>query len=96
MTELELYKLCCTEDNEYGICLPDELGWINGVEFCVWVPYINLGFFVDSVKKLFGNLFDDGGLAANLRSDCVCINLSDALGDRINLEEMFPKNKYQL
>lgn len=33
--ELELYKLCCTNDNESGKHLVEELGWISNTEFCV-------------------------------------------------------------
>lgn len=59
--ELELYKLCCAGDNEYGTCIVDELGWISDSEFCVWVSYLYLKEFMDSLKELLGyGIFDDG------------------------------------
>lgn len=75
--ELELYKLCCTNDNAYEDDLVDELGWINDEEFCVWVSYLYLKEFMDALRKLFGyGVFDDGGFSANMQADCMCIDIS--------------------
>ncbi len=94
--KLELYKLCCTKDNDYEMDLVDELGWINDKEFCVWVPYYNINEFMDGLKKIFGyGIFDDGRFYANMQSDCVCIDLCDALGGYIDIETVFPKDKYK-
>lgn len=94
--ELELYKLCYTDDNEYGICIVDELGWISDNEFCVWVSYLYLKEFMNKLKELFGyGIFDDGGFDANIQTDCVCIDLCEAIGNFIDIEEVFPKDKYE-
>lgn len=94
--ELELYKLCCTDDNKYGTCTVDELGWINDNEFCVWVSYLYLKDFMDSLKVLLGyEIFDDGGFNANMQGDCVCIDLCEAIGSFVDIEEVFPKDKYK-
>ena len=70
--ELELYKLCYTDDNEYGICIVDELGWISDNEFCVWVSYLYLKEFMNKLKELFGyGIFDDGGFDANTSGLCL-------------------------
>ena len=96
MKELELYKLCCTDDNEYESCMVDELGWVNEKEFYVWVPYLYLKEFIESLRKMFGyGIFDDGSFNANMQSDSVCIDLCETLGDCVDIESVFPREKYQ-
>lgn len=93
---LDLYKICCTDDNDYETCMVDELGWINDKEFCVWVPYLYLKEFIDALREMFGyGLFDDGGFNANMQSDSVCVDLCYALSNYIDLEIIFPKEKYK-
>lgn len=93
---LELYKLCCTDDNEYSDCFVDELGWISDTQFCVWVSYLYLKEFMEQLTKIFGNgIFDDGGFDANMQEGCVCIDLCEAIGCYIDVETVFPKDKYQ-
>lgn len=93
---LELYKLCCTDDNEYSDCFVDELGWISDTEFCVWVSYLYLKEFMEKLTKIFGNgIFDDGGFDANMQESCVCIDLCEAVGSCIDIEIVFPKYEYQ-
>lgn len=93
---LELYKLCCTDDNEYSDCFVDELGWISDMEFCVWVSYLYLKEFMEHLTEIFGNgIFDDGGFNANMQEGCVCIDLCEAIGGCIDVETVFPKDKYQ-
>lgn len=93
---LDLYKLCCTNDNDYESDMVDELGWINDKEFCVWVPYLYLEEFMDTLTKIFGyGIFDDGGFDANMQSDCVCIDLCKALDAYMDLEAVFPKDEYK-
>ena len=96
MREIELYKLCCTDDNDYGANMVDELGWINDKEFCVWVSYLYLSEFVGALKVMFGyGIFDDGGFDANMQSDGVCIDLCKAIGEYIDVEAVFPQDKYK-
>lgn len=93
---LELYKLCRTDDNEYNSVLVEELGWVNDEEFCVWVPYLYLREFMEQLKKIFGSsIFDDGGFNANMQEEGACIDLSDAVGCFANIEDVFSKEKYQ-
>ena len=51
------------------------------------------------LKRIFGNyIFDDGGFDANMQQDGVCIDLCEALGNYLgidDIEEVFPKEKYQ-
>lgn len=92
---LDLYKLCCTNDNDYESDMVDELGWINDKEFCVWVPYLYLEEFMDALTKIFGyRIFDDGGFDANMQADGVCIDLCKALDAYIDLEAVFPRDRY--
>ena len=96
MQELELYKLCCTDDNEYDSCMVDELGWANEHEFYVWVSYLYLKEFIESLEKMFGyGIYDDGGFNANMQSGCACIDLCGALEGYIDIESVFPREKYQ-
>lgn len=95
--ELELYKLLATEDNEYETVLVEELGWVSGDEFLVWVSYLWIKEFIELLEEMFGNsLFDDGGFNGNFKSDGVCINLKEMLeGYGIDLKKMFPMDKYK-
>lgn len=94
--EVELYKLCCTDENEYSNYLVDELGWISDTEFCVWVSYLYLNEFVEYLTKIFGyGIFDDGGFNANMQTNGVCIDLCEAVGCCIDVETVFPKDKYK-
>ncbi len=93
---LELYKLCCTEDNACDAHMADEIGWINNTSFCVWVSYLWIKEFLEELEEIFGyGIFDDGGFTANIQSDYVCIDLCEAIGSYLDLEEVFPKEKYQ-
>lgn len=95
--ELELYKLIITPDEtDIEVSYVQEFGWINEEEFIVWVSYLWLEEFIDRLKEIFGNgLFDEGGFNANMQEDCVCIDLCEALGYSVDIEEVFPKEKYQ-
>lgn len=93
--ELKLYKLCCTNDNEYENYMVDEMGWINDSEFCVWVSYLYFDEFIKSLREIFGyGIFDDGGFNANIQESGVCIDLCEAIGCYIDIETVFPKAKY--
>lgn len=94
--DIELYKLCCADDNKYKTCIVNEFGWVNDKDFYVWVSYLYLGEFTAILKSLFGNiLFDNGCFNANIQPQGVCIDLSEMLGDCLDLETIFPKDKYQ-
>lgn len=95
--ELELYKLCCTDENENSIKYVTELGWVTSDEFLVWIPYIWLAEFMEMFTNIFGcGVFDDGSFEAIMRNDGVCIDLTKALdGYDVDFETTFPKNIYK-
>ena len=96
MKSLELYKLLVTKDNEYETVLADEIRWISADELLVWIPYLWIKEFMDELVKMFGNsIFDDGSFDGNFQDGCICINLKRAIGECIDLESIFPKDKYQ-
>lgn len=96
--ELELYKLIITPDEEYSdVSYVDEFGWVSDTEFFVWINLIWFKEFVKRLNDIFGySLFDEGGIEARIGSNYVCINLEDFVnGYGINLETVFPKDKYK-
>ena len=97
MEELKLYKLIITPDEtDLEFSYIQELGWINEKQFCVWLSYHWIKEFIDGLKNIFGNnIFDDGGFSANIQETCVCIDLCEAVGHIVDIEKIFPKEKYQ-
>lgn len=94
--ELELYKLCCSKDNRYRWCYTKELGWVNDKEFLVWVDYTWLREFMEQMTKIFGSdLYTDGSFTAYVRETGICFDLVSAVGDYVDIETVFPKDKYQ-
>lgn len=94
--ELKLYKLLLTDRNVYEDIICDELGWINDEQFCVWIPYCYLQYFIENLCKIFGNcIFDDGGFNANIQEEQVCIDLCEAIGYCIDIESVFPKDEFK-
>jgi hypothetical protein len=96
MIELELYKLIMTPDHsDTSFSYVSEMGW-SGDMFLVWVDYWSFKEFMERLANIFGNgLFDDGGFSANMQSDGVCIDLVEALGSYIDIEDVFPKDKFK-
>ena len=95
--ELELYKLIIIPDEEdRDILYVNEFGWINNNEFCIWVNISIIDDFIEKLKDIFGySFFDDGGIEASIGCDDICINLTEACGIYdVNLEQIFPKDKY--
>lgn len=95
--ELELYKLIIIPDEgDPDMCYVEELRWINDKQFCVWIDYLVLGEFICCLKDIFGlGIFDDGGFDANMQADCVCIDLCEVIGEYVDIESVFPKDKYK-
>ena len=93
--KLGLYKICCTsDDEEYPECLVEESRWIGDKKFCVWVSWFFIEDFIKELLRIFGYaIFDDGGFNVNIQADSVCIDLCEAVGHCIDLEEVFPKEK---
>lgn len=93
--ELELYKLCCTDDNDQDICLVDEMGWVSNAEFCVWISYPNVKAFVDQFIHIFGESTLEDGVSAILQEDGICLNLVEAVDCNVDIAAVFPKSKYR-
>lgn len=95
--ELELYKLIIRPDeSDSDICYVQELGWINDKKFCVWIDYLVLDEFMCRLKDIFGyGIFDDGGFDAKMQESYACIDLCAAIGDCVDIEAVFPKDKYK-
>lgn len=93
--ELELYKLLTSPDEDYDDVLVDEMGWVKD-EFLVWVSHLYAKEFFERLKDIFGSyIFEEGGFIANIQEDCICIDLCEAVGDCVDIEAVFPKDKYQ-
>lgn len=90
--ELELYKLITDEEDGFI----NEFGWVSNTEFLVWIYYFHLDGFIEKAIKIFGDgMFDDSGFDANIQADGVCIDLCKMLDGYLDLEAVFPKEKYQ-
>lgn len=94
---LEIYKLIVTPDEEdLDISYVSEFGWVSDTEFFIWVDYIWFKEFMDDIIRIFGyGIFDEGNFNANIQSDSVCIDLRSVLAGYVDIEEVFPKDKYK-
>lgn len=94
--ELELYKLIMTPDlDDEDFSYVSEMRWENDM-FLVWIPYGLLEGFMENMINIFGyGLFDDGAFDANMQSDGVCIDLAEVLGGFLDIETVFPKDKFK-
>lgn len=97
MNELKLYKLLVTDDNEYATPLVDEIRWVSEDELLIWVSYIWIKEFMDSLRAMFGYyIFDDGGFDGNFQENGICIDLIKVLdGYGIDFKSIFPPDKYK-
>ena len=95
--ELEIYKLIITPDEEdLDVSYVSESGWVSDTEFLVWVDYIWFKEFMDGIIEIFGyGIFDESNFNANIQSDSVCIDLRNVLAGYVDIEEVFPKDKYK-
>lgn len=95
--ELEFYKLIMTPDEQdLDFSYVIEFGWVGNKQFLVWVSFNWFKEFIEELTKIFGyGIFDDGNFNANIQSDTVCIDLNDVLKGYVDVEELFPKEKYQ-
>ena len=96
MEGLKLYKLLATEDNEYETALADEIRWTTDDKLLIWIPYLWINEFMHELVEMFGyGIFDDGSFDGNFQYDCICIDLEQAIGGCVMLEDIFPKDKYK-
>lgn len=94
--ELELYKLVVIpEEILGGISYISEFGWVSDEEFFIWVDFAWFEEFMERITEIFGyGIFDDGNFNANIQSDSVCIDLQKVLRGYVDIERVFPKDKY--
>lgn len=97
---IELYKLCCRSNNYYGHCLVSESGWVSSAEFYVWIQYPYLYDFMGRLNEIFHHgLFDDNYFKATMLESGACIDLCEALGGYLDVEDLekaFPKKVFAL
>ena len=95
--ELELYKLITKETDWGGYKYLNNVGWVNKKNFCVWIFYEQLQEFITRLKEIFSVTmleFYSGGFEGRLQETCICINLSQVIGEYVDLEYVFPKEEY--
>ena len=94
--ELELYKLIIIPDeDDTDISYVDEFGWVNNEEFYIWVNFLHFNDFMDRLRDIFGcGIYGKYGIDVNIQDGSVCIDLQNVLGGYVNLENVFPKYKY--
>ena len=97
-TELELYKLITSPDEDsIDIKWVDDFGWIDD-KFMIWVSKCYWHHFMTRLTQIFGYPLCPAvsGIDAKIYDETICFALSDMLSeDGINLEYVFPKNKYK-
>jgi len=93
--ELRLYKLIVEEDEDKWSGV-SEYGWVNDDEFIVWVYHFSVEHFIEELNNIFGyGLFEDGGFRVNVQRDYMCFDLCEILESYIDLEKLFPKEKFR-
>ncbi len=95
--EIQLYKLIMNPDDRHpDVSYVTEFRWVNDKQFCIWIDYVWVEDFIKGMIEIFGHdIFDAGEIYANLQHNCLCIDLCEVFeGSDINIEELFPKDKY--
>ena len=96
LEEVALYKmLMLPNENDLEDTLVEEFGWVKD-EFCVWIRHSALDEFIQYFIREFGYCgLDSGGVDVRLQYECVVINLCELFGDDVDIELVFPKDKYE-
>ncbi len=95
--EVTLYKMLMlpNENNLVENTLVEEFGWVED-EFCVWIRHSALDEFIQYFIREFGYCgLDEGGIDVKLQYEYVVINLCELLEDDVDIELVFPKDKYK-
>ena len=94
--EVEFYKMIMLpeeDEPEYTLC--EEFGWVHD-EFLVWISYDQLQDFIEYFIKMFGCCgLDCCDCKADLGVSYVVIDMCKLLGDTVDIESVFPKDRYQ-
>lgn len=95
LEEVALYKmLMLPNENDLEDTLVEEFAWVKD-EFCVWIRHSKLNDFIQYFIHEFGICrLDCIGIDARLQSEYVVFNLCELLGDKVDIEAVFPKEKY--
>lgn len=95
--EVTLYKMLMlsNENDLVENTLVEEFGWVED-EFCVWIRHSALDEFIQYFIHEFGYCgLDGGGVDVKLQYECVVIDLCELLEDDVDIELVFPKDKYK-
>lgn len=92
--ELRIYKLIATDEN-YGMNLPSEFGWVSERTFIVWVPYAYIQLFSEALINIFSYDYymENGGVNTKMQERGMAIDLTSIIF-RDELEDVFPRDKY--
>lgn len=96
LEEVALYKmLMLPDENDFEYTLVEEFGWVED-EFCVWIRHSALDEFIQYFIREFGYCgLDEGGIDVKLQNEDVVIDLCELLEDDVDIESIFPKEKYK-
>lgn len=96
LPEVEFYKMIMLPDGDMSdYTFVREFGWQQD-EFFIWISYSQLEDFIEYFVKTFGYCgLEYGGCTAILGVDYLVINMCELLGDEVNIESVFPKDKYK-
>ena len=97
LEEVALYKMLMlpNENDLVKNTLVEEFGWVED-EFCVWIRHSALDEFIQYFIHEFGYCgLDECGIDVKLQYECVVINLCELLEDDVDIESIFPKEKYK-
>lgn len=95
--EVTLYKMLMlsNENDLVENTLVEEFGWVED-KFCVWIRHSALDEFIQYFIHEFGYCgLDEGGVDVKLQYECVVIDLCELLEDDVDIELVFPKDKYK-
>ena len=95
LLEVALYKmLMMPNESDFDDILIEEFGWVKD-EFCVWIRHSMLDDFIQYFIHEFGYCeLGAGGIDVKLQDTYIVINLCELFGDIVNIESVFPKDKY--
>lgn len=74
----------------------NDFGWVDNEHLYVWINYVFVDDFTNELIAIIDeSIFDDGGIEAVMQTFCLCIDVEKLIGSHIDVEELFPKDKYK-